>query len=171
MTVHPLRSPALAADARLRTPAGLLSRLLATDPDLAPTILRVVLGLVILPHGAQKLLGWFGGHGFEGTMAFLTGAAGLPWIVALLVILAESLGALALALGLLGRVAALGIGAVMTGAILTVHLPNGFFMNWTGQQAGEGFEYHLLALGMVLVLLIKGSGALSLDRLLARRRA
>jgi putative oxidoreductase len=146
-----------------------LRALVRTDADVAPLVLRLTLGVVLFPHGAQKLLGWYGGHGFDGTMGFLTSAAGLPWIVALLVVVAEFFGALALVGGLLGRVAALGVGAVMTGAILTVHLPNGFFMNWTGQQGGEGFEYHLLVLGMVAALVVKGSGALSLDRLLTRR--
>jgi len=143
--------------------------LVRTDGDVAPLLLRVTLGAVMFPHGAQKLLGWFGGYGFEGTMGFLTGSAGLPWIVALLVIVAESFGSLALVTGFLGRAAAFGVGAVMTGAILTVHLPNGFFMNWSGQQAGEGFEFHLLVLGMVAALLVKGSGALSIDRWIARR--
>lgn len=148
-----------------------LAALVRTDGDVTPLLVRVTLGLVMLPHGAQKLLGWFGGHGFEGTMGFLTGSAGLPWLVALLVIVAEFFGSIALVTGFLGRAAAFGIGAVMTGAILTVHLPNGFFMNWTGQQAGEGFEYHLLVLGMVAALLVKGSGALSIDRWLTRRSA
>jgi putative oxidoreductase len=146
-----------------------LYALVRTDADLVPLVLRWTLAIVMFPHGAQKLLGWFGGYGFTGTMGYLTGHAGLPYLVALLVVVAEFLGPIALAAGLFGRVATLGIGAVMTGAILTVHLPNGFFMNWTGQQAGEGYEYHLLVLGIVLALLIKGSGALSLDRWLTRR--
>ena len=146
-----------------------LQALVRTEADIAPLLLRVTLGLVMFPHGAQKLLGWFGGYGFSGTMGFLTGTAGLPYALALLVIFAEFFGAIGLVTGLLGRVAALGVGAVMIGAVLTVHLPNGFFMNWTGQQSGEGFEYHLLVLGIVLTLLIRGSGALSLDRWLTRR--
>jgi putative oxidoreductase len=148
-----------------------LARLVRTDGDVAPLLLRVTLALVMLPHGAQKLLGWFGGHGFEGTMGFLTGAAGLPWLVALVVILAESVGALALLAGVFTRVAAAGIGAVMVGAIATVHLQHGFFMNWTGAQAGEGFEFHLLVLGIVAALLVRGGGALSADRGIARRIA
>lgn len=151
------------------TLAGVLRTLVRTDADLAPLLLRVVLGLVMFPHGAQKVLGWFGGYGFSGTMGYLTGTIGLPFAIALLVLAAEFLGAIALVAGLAGRVAALGIGAVMTGAVLTVHLPFGFFMNWSGQQGGEGFEYHLLVLAMVAVLVVKGSGALSLDRWLARR--
>jgi putative oxidoreductase len=128
---------------------------------------RLALGIVIFPHGAQKVLGWFGGHGFAGTMTFFTGTMGLPYLVALLVVLAEFLGSLGLIAGALTRIAALGIGSVMLGAILMVHLPNGFFMNWGGTQAGEGFEYHLLAIGLVLILLLRGGGALSIDRIIA----
>lgn len=157
-----------AAAAAPSTRGGLLARLLATDASATQALLRVSLGLVMFPHGAQKLLGWWGGYGFSGTMGFLTGQAGLPWTLALLVILAESVGALALVAGLLGRVAALGIAAVMAGAIATVHLSHGFFMNWNGNQAGEGFEYHLLALALSLAVMIRGSGAWSLDRLLGR---
>ena len=146
-------------------------RLLATDPDLARALQRVLLALVMLPHGAQKLLGWFGGHGYSGTMEFLTGQAGLPAPIAFLVIAAESVGALALAFGLLSRVTALGVAAVMVGAIATVHAKAGFFMNWSGAQGGEGFEYHLLALALALPVVVKGGGALSLDRVLAARLA
>lgn len=138
-----------------------------TDAGTGALIARLALGAVMLPHGAQKLLGWFGGYGFTGTMGFLTRDAGLPWIVALTVILAESLGSLALLLGLFGRAGALGISAVMIGAVATVHAPNGFFMNWFGNQKGEGFEYHLLALGLAAVVLVRGSGAFSLDRRIA----
>jgi len=116
-------------------PTGrILRRLIATDADWTATVARVALGLVMLPHGLQKTLGWFGGYGFEGTMGFLTGAGGLPTAVALLVILAESAGSIGLIVGALGRVAAAGIGAVMVGAVATVHWTNGFFMNWTGAQ-------------------------------------
>ncbi len=144
--------------------------LIATGDDVGPTILRLALALVIFPHGAQKMLGWFGGFGFSGTMDYFTGTVGLPAVIALLVILIEFFGPIALAAGLFTRATALGIGAVMVGAITTQHLQHGFFMNWTGQQAGEGFEYHLLVLGIVLVLLLKGSGALSFDRLLSGDR-
>ncbi len=143
-----------------------LRAVLATENDWAPATARLALGLVMLPHGAQKLLGWFGGHGFQGSMDFLTGPAGLPHVVAALVILIESVGALALVLGVAGRAMAAGIAAIMVGAVATVHLANGFFMNWSGAQAGEGFEYHLLALALAVVVLLKGSGAASLDRAL-----
>jgi len=153
---------------------AILSRVLhaltATHAGVSSTVLRVVLGAVMFPHGAQKLLGWFGGYGFSGTMGFLTGNVGLPTPLAALVIVAEFFGSIALVLGLFSRAAAVGIISVMIGAVVTTHLPNGFFMNWTGQQAGEGFEYHLLAIGMALAILIQGSGRYSLDRLLARDR-
>jgi putative oxidoreductase len=149
-----------------RAPSA-LGRLIATDADWNATIARVALGLVILPHGLQKTLGLFGGYGLHGTMDYLTGTMGLPSAIAFLVIMAESAGALGLIVGALGRVAAAGIGAVMVGAIATVHWTNGFFMNWAGTQAGEGFEYHLLALALAAVVIRTGSGAVSVDRALA----
>jgi putative oxidoreductase len=149
----------------------MLNKLLQTENDYAMLLARLALGIVIFPHGAQKVLGWFGGHGFAGTMTFFTGTMGLPYLVALLVVLAEFLGSLGLIAGALTRIAALGIGSVMLGAILMVHLPNGFFMNWGGTQAGEGFEYHLLAIGLVLILLLRGGGALSIDRIIAGKVA
>jgi putative oxidoreductase len=147
---------------------GFPGSLLRTDASVPALVARLVLGAVMLPHGLQKAFGLFGGYGFEGTMGFLTGSVGLPWIVALLVVLIETLGAVALIVGALGRLAALGTVAVMVGAVATSHVPNGFFMNWTGQQAGEGFEYHLLAIGLATVVLIAGSGKASVDRLLSR---
>lgn len=148
--------------------ARLWERFLATPADAAATVARLTLGAIILPHGAQKLLGWFGGHGFEGTMGYFTGTLGVPAAVALLVILAESLGALALIAGFAGRFMALGIAAVMAGAVVMAHAANGFFMNWSGAQAGEGYEYHLLAIGLALVVALRGSGAFSIDRLALR---
>lgn len=145
------------------------ARVLATAPAASGPILRAGLALVLFPHGAQKLLGWFGGYGWSGTMGFLTGKIGLPAPLAALVILIESLGPVFLLFGLLTRPVALGVIAVMIGAIATVHAPNGFFMNWTGAQPGEGFEYHLLVIAMALVLLVSGGGSLSADRRLAPR--
>lgn len=144
-------------------------RLLATESDAATTAARVALGAVMLPHGAQKLLGWFGGYGFGPTLDYLTKVEGLPWIVGLAVILIESFGALALLAGLGGRLAAAGVAAVMIGAVAKVHWPLGFFMNWGGTLKGEGFEYHLLAVGLALVIILRGSGAWSADRAIARR--
>lgn len=146
-----------------------MGKLFHTDQsDKGSTLIRITLGLVMFPHGAQKLLGWFGGHGYTNTMAYFTDHMGIPAILAFLVIIAESFGALALVAGLLTRVSAAGIAAVMTVAA-TVHATNGFFMNWDGSQAGEGYEYHLLALGMAVVLIIRGGGALSLDSILRQR--
>jgi len=132
------------------------------------TAARLLLAVVMFPHGAQKALGWFGGYGWSGTMGFLTGQVGLPAALAALVIGIEFLAPLFLVAGLATRAAALGIAAVMVGAVVTVHLPFGFFMNWSGAQGGEGFEYHLLALGLAVALLLEGAGRASLDRLLAR---
>ena len=151
------------------SPSALLSRVLATKDDYGALIARVALGLVILPHGLQKTLGWYGGGGFEGTMGFFTTQMGIPSVFALLAILAESVGALALILGLLGRVSALGVGITMGVAMLLVHVPHGFFMNWFGAQQGEGIEFFLLAMALALITVIKGSGALSLDGMLAKR--
>ncbi len=147
----------------------MLKRFLRTDNDIAALIMRLTLGVVMLPHGLQKTLGLFGGHGFSGTYGFFTAKMGMPGVVAVLIILAESLGALGLIFGFLTRLGALGIAAVMTGAIVLVHWQNGFFMNWFGNQQGEGFEYHLLALGLAIALMIRGGGALSVDRMLANR--
>jgi putative oxidoreductase len=146
-----------------------LERILKTDDSLGPTILRVSLGTVMFAHGAQKALGWFGGYGYGATMDYLTGPGGLPWLIAFLVIAIELVGSLALIAGAGGRAAALGVGAVMLGAILTVHAKVGFFMNWGGAQPGEGYEYHLLAIALAAGVVIAGSGAYSVDRWLTRK--
>lgn len=149
-----------------------MERLLMTDPENRILLAqRVALAAVMLPHGAQKLLGWFGGYGFEGTMSFFTDTMHLPAPLALLVILGESLGPLLLAIGLGTRLAALGITSIMIGAVVTTHLPHGFFMNWFGQQGGEGIEYHLLALALAVPLLVAGGGAAALDTWVGRRLA
>lgn len=141
----------------------MLKRLMNTGNDVAFTMLRVVLGTVFFAHGCQKMLGWFGGFGFHGTMGAFT-HMGMPAPMALLIICTEFFGGLGLIVGLLTRVAALGIGCLMIGAIFIVHLQNGFFMNWMGTQKGEGFEYHLLVIAMAGALLLRGGGAFSLDR-------
>ena len=142
-------------------------KLVSTSNDFTLTIVRLVLGVTFFMHGAQKMLGWFGGYGFHGTMGFFTQQMGIPTPLAFLAICAEFFGGLGLLVGLLGRIAALGIIVNMLVAIVTVHHVNGFFMNWTGQQKGEGFEYHLLAIALAIVVLIKGSGAISIDRAIA----
>ena len=142
----------------------MLRKLLVTDENTATVILRLVLGVVFFAHGSQKMLGWFGGYGFSGTMAYFTGPAHIPAVFAFLAIVAEFFGGLGLIFGLLTRVAAFGISVNMLVAIAAVHGPFGFFMNWTGTQKGEGFEYHLLVLAMTGFLMIRGAGAFSLDR-------
>lgn len=128
------------------------------------TVLRVVSGGVVAGHGAQKLLGWFGGHGPTETMSSFERWFGLPPFVTALVIASDSFGAIALVVGLLTRVAALGVLAVMIGAIALVHGRFGFFMNWYTQPRGEGFEFHLLVIAIMIVLVVRGGGAASIDR-------
>jgi putative oxidoreductase len=142
-------------------------KLLATSDDWTLTLLRLVLGVVFFFHGAQKVLGWFGGYGFSGTMGFFTGMLHIPAPFAFLAICAEFLGGIGLIVGALGRIAAFGIATNMLVAIVMVHSHFGLFMNWSGQQKGEGFEYHLLAIAIALVLMARGSGGFSVDRALA----
>jgi len=131
------------------------------------TVLRLALGIVIFPHGLQKTVGWFGGPGFHAMMqGFVSG--GIPPVFAFLAICAESLGGLGLIVGLLSRVAAFGVLCVMIVAVFKVNLAYGMFMNWAGNQKGEGIEFHILAIGIAIAILIRGAGALSLDRALSR---
>jgi len=136
----------------------------ATRDDWTGTILRITIGLVLWPHGAQKVFGWFGGYGFSGTMNYFTETMQLPWILAFSVIVIEFLGSLSLIVGWLTRFWALAIIGLMIGIIFTSHLPYGFFMNWSSSQAGEGFEYHLLVIGLALATLVHGSGKYAVDR-------
>jgi putative oxidoreductase len=145
----------------------MLSELISTDNDTGVAIVRVVLGVVILAHGSQKMLGWFGGDGFSATMGFFTKVMHIPAPLALLAICAEFFGGLGLIVGLLARVAALGIAANMVVAIAAVHYQFGFFMNWFGKQKGEGFEYHLLTIATAVLVMMSGAGAFSLDRWLS----
>jgi putative oxidoreductase len=138
----------------------MLRKLTATDNATATTIVRVVLGIVFFAHGAQKMLGWFGGYGFSGTMGYFTGAMHIPAFFAFLAIAAEFFGGLGLIFGLLTRVAAFGIAVNMLVAVVMVHSQFGFFANWSGTQKGEGIEYHLLVLAMCAFLAIKGAGEL-----------
>ena len=140
--------------------------LFQTNDNFSYWVPRVMLGCVMFPHGAQKLLGWFGGFGFTNSMTYFTQTAGLPWVVAFLIIMGESFGSLGLILGFFTRLSAFGLICIMLGAIITVHIPNGFFMNWFGKQAGEGFEYHLLVIGISIPLLINGGGKYSVDGLI-----
>src|ERR1700730_9273391 len=143
------------------------NKLLRTDNDIATATVRLALGVVFFAHGAQKLLGWFGGYGFTGTMGFFTGMMHIPAPFAVLAIAAEFFGGLGLIFGLFTRVAAFGIFCNMLVAVAMVHHQFGFFMNWAGTQKGEGFEFHLLALAITVFLMIRGAGAASVDRLLS----
>lgn len=143
--------------------------LLAAEDSWTQLLVRLTLGIVFFPHGAQKVLGWFGGHGFAATMQSFTSGLHIPALFAFLAIAAEFLGSIALILGFFTRVAAFGILSVMLVAIFKVHASHGFFMNWNGGQQGEGFEYHLLAIGLALALLVKGAGKWSLDAWLVGR--
>jgi putative oxidoreductase len=143
-------------------------KLINTTDDPVITILRLVLGVVFFAHGAQKVLGWFGGYGFTGTMGFFTHQMPIPAPFAFLAICAEFLGGIGLLIGLLGRVAAFGIACNMVVGVLMIHRHFGFFANWSGTQKSEGFEYHLLAIAIALAIMIKGSGALSVDRALSK---
>jgi putative oxidoreductase len=140
--------------------------LLSTVPDTSIAFVRVVLALIILPHGAQKLFGWFGGYGFDGTLAYFV-SLGIPTMFGVLAILAETAGGLALLVGFAGRLSALAIAVNMLVAALLVHAPFGFFVNWFGNQAGEGIEMLLVLVAMSLVVVWRGSGAWSVDGLLA----
>jgi putative oxidoreductase len=145
----------------------MIRKLIATDNDSATTVLRLVLGVVFFAHGAQKMLGWFGGYGFTGTMGFFTGVMHIPALFAFLAIAAEFFGGLGLIFGLLTRVASFGVFCNMIVAVAMVHAQFGFWMNWTGAQKGEGYEYHLLALATTAFLMVRGAGAASVDRLLS----
>ena len=149
----------------------MLTRLLETDPgrrDL--TVLRIALAVVMWPHGAQKMLGWFGGFGFSGVQGYFTETLGMPWLLGLVVIVLEFAGPVLLVVGFATRAVAAGLGAVMIGAVLLGgHLQHGFFMNWYGNQSGEGFEFHVLALGIAVALSLAGGGAASVDAALRDR--
>lgn len=142
-----------------------------TKLDFSLLLIRLILGTTVAAHGAQKLLGWFGGFGFHGTIDFFTQVIGLPYTLALGVVLTESVGMIALALGLATRFFSLSLVVIMIGAVATTHIQYGFFMNWFGAQAGEGFEFHLLIVTLSVVLVTHGAGAISLDRLISKSGA
>lgn len=142
---------------------------LSTTDDAGLTLVRIALGVVMFPHGAQKVLGWFGGYGWNGTMGFFTQQMGIPTVFAVLAILAEFLGSLGLITGLFGRIAAFGILSNMVVATAMVHAKVGFFMNWGGTLQGEGYEYAILASTLALLIVWKGSGAYSVDRVIAAK--
>jgi len=147
----------------------MFKKLLATTPDGTLALMRVILGIVFFMHGAQKMLGWFGGFGFSGTMGAFTTQMHIPAPFAFLAIAAEFFGSIGLILGFLTRIAAFGIAVNMLVAVFMVHIHIGFFANWYGNQKGEGIEYHLLALALAISILIRGAGAFSVDGALASK--
>jgi putative oxidoreductase len=144
-------------------------RILETNNDWEGLVARLTIGCILFPHGAQKMLGLFGGYGFSGTMGFFTDTLHLPWIVGFMVIVIEFVGAMSLVVGFASRLWAFLIIMLMIGIITTSHLQNGFFMNWFGNQKGEGYEFHLLIIGLALSTVLAGSGRLSVDRVLMRK--
>jgi putative oxidoreductase len=147
----------------------MLSKIIRTSDDKVLTVLRLALAIVVIPHGAQKVFGWFGGFGFSGTYGFLTQQMHIPAPLAILVFAAEFLAPIGLFIGFLSRIAAFGIAVDFAVALFMVHLPNGFFMNWSGKQKGEGIEFFILAIGIAIAIMIGGSGAWSVDRALTTR--
>lgn len=143
-------------------------KLLNTGADLTGPVLRLTAGGIMLPHGAQKALGLFGGYGFDGTMAYFTETLQLPWILAFAVIVIEFIGALCLLAGFATRLWSALLAVLMIGIIFFAHAQHGFFMNWFGNQKGEGFEFHLLVTGICLALILNGSGKFSVDRALSK---
>jgi len=142
-----------------------MSALFRTTRDPVAALVRLTVALVLFPHGAQHVLGWFGGYGFRGTLGWMTGTLGFPAALAVVALLTEIAAPVALLLGLGGRLAALGVVGLMLGALST-HVANGFFMNWFGTlpAGSEGFEYHILMIALAGVVVARGSGAWSIDR-------
>lgn len=147
----------------------IVKNIIQTQQSTAALLVRIVLGLVIFSHGAQSMVGWFGGTGFTNTMYYLTSIMQLPYIVALSVILLQFFGAILIILGVLVRPVALAVSGMFLGMILTVHFDHGFFMNWFGNKSGEGYEYHILVLALCATLVIEGAGRLSVDHLLYKQ--
>lgn len=143
----------------------MIESITSTHADLTVTIVRVVLGLIFFAHGAQKMLGWYGGPGLTKTLHTFTEYLHLPATFAFLVIAGEFFAGIGLIVGLVSRLDALVIGLTMVGAIAMVHFRYGLFLNWFGDKEGHGIEYHLLVIALALVVIVKGAGAFSLDRL------
>ena len=143
----------------------MIESLTGTHTDLVVGIARIVLGIIFFAHGAQKMLGWYGGPGLASSMRTFTEHLHLPATLAFLLIAGEFFSGIGLIVGLFSRIAALAIVLTMVGAIATVHFRFGLFLNWFGTQEGHGIEYHLLAIALALVVVVKGAGAFSLDHL------
>lgn len=146
-----------------------MKKIFTTDNSYSLLLLRVTIGVVLGAHGVQKAFGWFGGFGWDNTIGYFE-SVGLPVFLGALVILVETLGALLLILGFAGRINAAAMVIVMAGAFFIDHLPNGFYMNWFAEKRGEGFEFDILFWAIGLVITFKGSGAFSVDRLIAAQK-
>jgi putative oxidoreductase len=151
--------------------ASMIKTLLQTDSDYVYTFLRIIAGIIVFPYGMQKLFGWsgapgFGAPGIKASLEQIT-ARNIPKFIAWLIIIGQSFGSIALISGFVGRIAAGGLFIIFTGALI-VHLPDGWTLNWFGSKKGEGIEYFVLLLSLLLVIVVKGSGALSIDGWLTR---
>ncbi len=143
-------------------------KLFETKNDVAPLVLRVLLGILLLPHCMQKLFGWFGGEGYSGTMEFFTGSMGFPAMLASLYMLAEPLACMGLISGFMTRIAAFFIAVEMAMDVAMIHVSYGFFMNWNGDKGGEGIEYHLLVIVITVALMLRGGGKWSVDSAISK---
>lgn len=144
-----------------------MKKMFNTTDNIAYSILRLTLGIVMFPHGAQKVLGWFGGMGYSATMEAFATKMHMPFMLVLLLMAIEFFGSLFLISGFLTRISAFGIGVAMAVCAAVGHIQNGFFMNWFGTQQGEGFEYHILVVGIATALIIKGAGSFSIDKMIS----
>ncbi|GAB0156800.1 DoxX family protein [Chryseobacterium sp. Alg-005] len=144
------------------------NKIFNTNKDWTGLVIRLTLGLIMFPHGAQKMLGWFHGPGFSREMEHLTGPMHLPWVISILVIVIEFFGAISLLIGWASRLWAVTFIILFLGIIFTAHVEHGFFMNWFGNQKGEGYEYHLLVIGLCMALVLNGSGKYSVDQLISK---
>jgi putative oxidoreductase len=147
----------------------MLKKLIVTNNDGTLLLLRVLLGLVMLAHGLQKAFGWFGGFGWSNSMNYFTATVGLPVILAALVILIESIGAVLLIIGFGARVNAFLMIIVIIGAFFADHIRNGFYMNWFGNHKGEGFEFDILFWAIAILIVVKGAGRWSVDAWMQRK--
>ncbi len=143
-------------------------KIFSTNNDYAGLVTRLAIALIIFPHGAQKMLGWFNGFGFSGMMNYFTGTMHLPWVIAFLVIIIEFFGTISLGVGFASRFWSIAILILFIGIIFTAHIQNGFFMNWFGTQKGEGYEFDLLVIGLCIATLINGSGKFSVDKIISK---
>jgi putative oxidoreductase len=139
----------------------MIETLLQTNAEYVSTFLRIIAGIIIFPYGMQKLFKWFGGWGIKKSLEQLT-LKKIPKFIAWLIIVGQSFGSIALVAGFLGRIAAGGLFIIFTGALI-VHLPDGWAMNWFGEKKGEGIEYHVMLLSLLLIVIVRGSGAMSID--------